>query len=92
MRISGPAHSKLLRLDIGVDGLSAIQGIPNIAPDGRFSVSYRFDPGSGVVPFWFMLSTLAETDYPFAPGHSRRVSVTVGVPTLTCRRSAKLCL
>jgi hypothetical protein len=87
IRISGrvlggyvPASSKLLRLDIGVVGLSKIQGIPNIAPDGRFSTTYTFNSGYGVVPFWFMVSTLAEADYPFAPGHSRRVTVTVGVP------------
>jgi hypothetical protein len=86
IRISGrvlggyvPASSKLLRLDIGVVGLSKIQGIPNIAPDGRFSVTYTFEPGYGVVQFWFSVSTLAEADYPFAPGHSRRVTVTVGM-------------
>ena len=88
IRISGrvlggyvPASSKLLRLDIGVVGLSKIQGIPDIAPDGRFSVTYTFDPGRGVVRFWFVVSTLAEADFPFAPAHSRRVTVTVGVPT-----------
>ena len=88
VRISGrvlggyvPASSKLLRLDIGVVGLSKIQGIPDIAPDGRFSVTYTFDPGRGVVRFWFMVSTLAEADFPFAPAHSRRLLVTVGVPT-----------
>ena len=77
VRISGrvlggyvPASSKLLRLDIGVVGLSKIQGIPDIAPDGRFSVTYTFDPGRGVVRFWFMVSTLAEADFPFAPAHS----------------------
>jgi hypothetical protein len=88
-RISGrvlggyiPAGSKLLRLDIGVVGLSKIQGIPNIAPDGRFAVNYTFNPaGSGVVRFWFRVSTLREAGYPFSPGRSRRVTVTVGVPT-----------
>ncbi len=88
IRISGrvlggylPASSKLLRLDIGVVGLSQIQGIPNIAPDGRFSVTYTFNAGYGVVRFWFRVSTLAEAEYPFAPGHSQRRTVTVGVPT-----------
>jgi len=82
-----PNSSKLLRLDIGVNGLSAIQGIPNIAPNGDFSVTYTFDPGNGVVRFWFMVSTLAEADYAYAPGHSNRVTVTVGVRARR-RRSA----
>jgi hypothetical protein len=88
VRISGrvlggyiPAGSKLLRLDIGVVGLSKIQGIPNIAPNGRFSVTYTFNAGSGVVRFWFRVSTLREAGYPFSPGRSRRMTVTVGVPT-----------
>jgi hypothetical protein len=88
VRISGrvlggyiPAGSKLLRLDIGVVGLSKIQGIPNIALDGRFSINYTFNPGSGVVRFWFQVSTLREAGYPFSPGRSRRMNVTVGVPT-----------
>jgi hypothetical protein len=88
VRISGrvlggyiPPDSKLLRLDIGVVGLSKIQGIPDIAPDGRFSVTYTFDQGRGVVPFWFRVSTLREADFPYAPGRSRRVKVIVGVPT-----------
>ncbi len=88
VRISGrvlggyiPVGSKLLRLDIGVVGLSKIQGIPDIAPDGRFHVTYTFNAGSGVVPFWFSVSTLAEADYPYAPAQSRRVTVIVGVPT-----------
>ena len=81
-----PASSKLLRLDIGVNGLSAIQGIPNIAPNGDFSTTYTFNPGYGVVRFWFKVSTLAEADYAYAPGHSRRVTVSVGVPAPRRRR------
>ena len=93
IRISGrvlggyvPASSKLLRLDIGVVGLSKIQGIPNIAPDGRYRTTYTFDSGDGVVRFWFMVSTLAEADFPFSAGHSRRVTVTVGAAAPRRRR------
>ena len=93
VRISGrvlggyiPASSKLLRLDIGVNGLSAIQGIPNIAPNGDFSTTYTFDPGYGVVRFWFSVSTLAEADFAYAPGYSNRKFVTVGLPAPDARR------
>ena len=78
-----PATSKLLRLDLGVvgiPGLSKIQGIPNVSPDGRFTTTYTFAHASGVVRFWLMVSSLREADFPFAPAHSRRVVVTVGVP------------
>jgi hypothetical protein len=78
-----PTSSKLLRLDLGVvgiPGLSKIQGIPNVSPDGRFTTTYTFAHAYGVVRFWLMVSSLREADFPFAPAHSRRVVVTVGVP------------
>ena len=78
-----PSSSKLLRLDLGVvgiPGLSKIQGIPNVAPDGRFTTTYTFGHASGVVRFWLTVSSLPEAAFPFAPAHSRRVVVTVGVP------------
>ena len=90
VRISGrvlggyiPASSKLLRLDlgiVGIPGLSKIQGIPNVAPDGTFTTTYKFARYQGVVRFWLRVSSLAEADFPWAPAHSRRVIVTVGVP------------
>jgi hypothetical protein len=70
--------SQLLRLRIGVDNVSQTAGIPGVAANGRFRTGYCFNPGHGVVRFWFSVSTLNETDYPFAPNTSRRVSVTVG--------------
>jgi hypothetical protein len=60
---SPPARSKLLRLHIGVNGLSAIQGILSIGRNGSSSTAYRLNPGYGVVRFWFMVSTLTEADY-----------------------------
>jgi hypothetical protein len=78
-----PASSKLLRLDlgiVGIPGLSKIQGIPNVAPDGTFITTYKFGRYQGVVRFWLQVSSLAEADFPWAPAHSRRVIVTVGVP------------
>jgi hypothetical protein len=81
-----PASSKLLRLDlgiVGIPGLSKIQGIPNVSPDGTFTTTYRFGRYQGVVRFWLQVSSLAEADFPFAPAHSKRWIVTVGVPAPT---------
>jgi hypothetical protein len=77
-----PASSKLLRLDlgiVGIPGLSKIQGIPNISPDGTFTTTYTFARYQGVVRFWLQVSSLPEADFPFAPAHSKRWIVTVGV-------------
>jgi hypothetical protein len=70
--------SQLLRLRIGLQHVSQTAGIPNVAANGRFRTTYCFNPGHGVVRFWFSVSTLNETDYPYAPNTSRRVDVTVG--------------
>ena len=81
-----PASSKLLRLDlgiVGIPGLSKIQGIPNVSPDGHFTTTYKFARYQGVVRFWLQVSSLAEADFPFSPSHSRRLIVTVGVPAPT---------
>jgi hypothetical protein len=73
-----PNSSKLLRLDIGINALHAIQGIPEIGPKGRFKTTYTFNRASGRIRFYFTVATLAEADYPYAPGSSRRITVTVG--------------
>ena len=81
-----PASSKLLRLDlgiVGIPGLSKIQGIPNVSPDGTFTTTYKFGRYQGVVRFWLQVSSLAEADFPFWPSHSKRWIVTVGVPVPT---------
>jgi hypothetical protein len=77
------AVSELLRLRIGLKGLRISQtaGIPDVNRVGAFRTSYCFSPGHGVVHFWFSVSTLRETDYPFGPGSSRRIAVTVGPRT-----------
>jgi hypothetical protein len=78
-----PSSSKLLRLDlgiVGIPGLSKIQGIPNVSPDGMFTTTYKFARYQGVVRFWLQVSSLAEADFPFSPWHSKRWIVTVGVP------------
>jgi hypothetical protein len=81
-----PASSKLLRLDlgiVGIPGLSKIQGIPNVTPDGRFTITYKFGRYQGVVRFWLQVSSLPEADFAFSSSHSKRWIVTVGVPAPT---------
>ena len=75
------ARQQLLRLRIGAEGISTTVGIPDITPDGRFTTSFTFNPGQGVVDYWFSVSTLREADYPYAPGSSPRVGVAVGPGT-----------
>jgi hypothetical protein len=45
--------------------------------DGRFRDTYTFLRGSGTQTYELWATTGSESDYPFAPGRSRRVSVTV---------------
>ena len=83
-----PSSSKLLRLDlgiVGIPGLSKIQGIPNVSPDGTFTTTYKFGRYQGVVRFWLQVSSLPEADFPWAPARSKRWIVTVGVPVSTTR-------
>ena len=70
--------SQLLRLRIGTAGIFGTVGIPDVDRRGRFHTIYCFNPGQGVVRFWFSVSTLNETDYPYSPGASRRITVVVG--------------
>jgi hypothetical protein len=46
---------------------------------GRFRIRWRFGSGNGTatLPFWIS-TTAAETDYPFAPGSSRHIAITFG--------------
>jgi hypothetical protein len=75
--IPGTAQ-QLLRLRIGAEGYRSTVGIPGINRDGRFSTTWTFHPGVGVVKYWFSVSTLSEADYPYAPASSERVTVSVG--------------
>jgi hypothetical protein len=70
--------SQLLRLRIGAGGIHETVGIPDVDRRGRFRTTYRFFSGRGTADYWFTVSSLRETDYPFSPSSSARVSVTVG--------------
>ena len=76
-----PAGSNILRLLFGDGPHPHTIGVPRISPDGRFSISVKWSAGQGVVHYWFAVATLAEGDYPYAPNVSKRVGVTVGLPT-----------
>jgi hypothetical protein len=74
-----PGHGQqLLRLRIGADGYRSTVGIPGLKRDGRFSTTWTFHSGTGIVHYWFSVSTLQEADYPYAIGGSARQRVTVG--------------
>ena len=78
--------SDLLELHIAISGVgTAPIGIPDVDRLGRFRVTYGFCGGHGVVHYSFWVSSLSETNYPYAssrsanskqvtvgPGHARR--------------------
>jgi hypothetical protein len=76
-----PTNSKLLRLNVGIGRIGHIEGLPNIRRSGRFVIVWRFNPGRGVLHPWFSVGTLSEAAFPYAPGTSKRVAVTLGEPT-----------
>ncbi len=88
IRISGrvlgghiPPASNILKLLFGDGPKPHTIGTPEIAEDGRFSIPISWSAGRGVVRYWFAVATLAERDYPYARGTSRRVSVIVSPRT-----------
>ena len=80
-----PGGSNLLRLDVGIGQIGHIEGLPEIKPDGDFVILWKFNPGRGVIRPWFSVGTLSESAFPYAPGTSRRVTVTLGEPTPPAR-------
>ncbi|MGH3263308.1 MAG: hypothetical protein ACRDNS_15090, partial [Trebonia sp.] len=76
-----PPGSQLLRLNVGIGRIGHIEGLPKISSDGRFVIVWRFDPGAGVIHPWFSIATLAESSFPFSPGHSSRETITLGMRT-----------
>jgi hypothetical protein len=76
-----PTNSNLLRLNVGIGRIGHLVGLPKIGPDGRFVIVWKFDRGSGVLHPWFSVGTLSESAFPFAPGTSSRIVITLGEPT-----------
>ena len=76
-----PANSNLLRLNVGIGRIGHLEGLPKIKPDGRFVIVWKFDPGYGVLHPWFSVGTLSESAFPYGPGTSKRIVITLGEPT-----------
>jgi hypothetical protein len=76
-----PTNSNLLRLNVGIGRIGQIEGLPEIQPNGDFMIVWRFDSGSGVVRPWFSVGRLAEAAFPYSPGTSNRVTLTLGKRT-----------
>ena len=80
-----PTNSSLLRLNVGIGRIGHIEGLPDIRPDGRFLIVWKFVAGRGVIHPWFSVGTLAEAAFPYAPGASRHLIVTLGKRTPATR-------
>jgi hypothetical protein len=72
-----PPAGELVVLRIGWPGGSTEIGHLYAARDGTFSTPYRFLRGNGTETYRLWAETVKESDYPFAVGSSRKVSVTV---------------
>jgi hypothetical protein len=74
-----PRGAQILKLLVGLGGrhLRTI-GNPSIQPDGRFAIHVHATGSGGPERLQVAVGTLKERDYPFAPGVSRRVWLTLG--------------
>lgn len=72
-----PRSGEVVFLYVGWRGGSAEIGHLNTKPDGRFSTTYTFLRGRGTERYRLWAVTGRESDYPYAPGRSHRVPVTV---------------
>ena len=83
-----PTNSSLLRLNVGIGRIGQIEGLPDIRPNGRFLIVWKFVAGRGVIHPWFSVGTLAEAAFPYAPGTSKHMVVTLGKQTPVRRHHA----
>jgi hypothetical protein len=74
-----PRGAQILKLLVGLGGrhLRTI-GNPNIRPDGRFAIRVYATGSGGPERLQVAVGTLRERDYPYSPGTSRRVWITLG--------------
>jgi hypothetical protein len=73
-----PPAGELVVLWVGWPGGSTEIGHLYARSDGKFSGRYTFLRGNGTETYRLWAATARESDYPYAPASSRRVSVTVG--------------
>jgi hypothetical protein len=72
-----PAAGELVILHVGWGGGSTEIGHLYTDRHGRFHTRYTFLRGNGTVTYRLWATSARETDYPYAPSRSRRISVTV---------------
>jgi hypothetical protein len=72
-----PAKGEIVFLHVGWKGGSAEIGNVYTNGNGRFSTTYTFLRGRGTETYRIWATTGRESDYPYAPGRSNRVRVTV---------------
>jgi hypothetical protein len=84
IRISGivrggyiPPKGEIVFLHVGWHSGSAYVGHVYTAADGRFGTKYTFLRGRGTETYRFWATTGRETVFPFAPGRSNHIRVTV---------------
>lgn len=76
-----PPGGALVRLRIGYGSTYETYGVQeHVTGDGRFSTIATFGSGDASTfrAYWFQIASLPMGDYPYAPGASERVAVTVG--------------
>jgi hypothetical protein len=69
---------QILQLRSGVGARLQVVGNPRIGHDGRFHINLQAQGSGGVLRTAIAISTLQETNYPFARGWSRRFWITIG--------------
>jgi hypothetical protein len=72
-----PAAGELVILHVGWRGGSTEIGHLYTDRKGRFRTRYTFLRGNGTVTYRLWASSARETDYPYVPSRSRKVSVSV---------------
>ncbi len=73
-----PTDGEVVFLWVGWNGGSTEIGLRiHAAATADFSSTYTFHHGAGTQRYKFWAATGRETDYPYAPGRSNRVRVTV---------------
>jgi hypothetical protein len=76
--IPGTPPEQILQLQSGVGRHLQVVGNPTIRRNGRFVITVQASGSGGPQRTQIAIATLHEANYPYAPGVSRRVWITVG--------------
>ena len=72
-----PPSGEIVFLWVGWKDGQAEIGHLYTSPNGSFSSTYTFHRGTGIQSYRIWATSVRETDYPYVPGRSNRVAVTV---------------